>query len=109
MRPFVFAPAAQRDIESILTWTDERFGERARLRYEALLVQAITDVAEHPDLPGSTCGVYFQREFANGVQVTRGGTQSDYFFNNSRIAAIFGALCSFWSAYSNTPQDPHFE
>ncbi len=54
MHPFVIAPIAQRDIESILAWTDEHFGERARLRYEALLVRAISDAASNPDLPGSS-------------------------------------------------------
>jgi toxin ParE1/3/4 len=53
MPQFVLAPAAEKDIDSILLWTEERFGEQARLRYEALLVQAITDVAKCPDLPGS--------------------------------------------------------
>ena len=47
------APAAERDIESILAWTHEHFGERARLRYEALLSQAIADVADDPDRAGS--------------------------------------------------------
>lgn len=54
MPPLVLAPAAQRDTEAILAWTHEHFGERARLRYEALLTQAITDVAADPDLLGST-------------------------------------------------------
>jgi toxin ParE1/3/4 len=44
---------AERDITSILAWTHEHFGEQARLRYEALLVQAIVDVAEDPERPGS--------------------------------------------------------
>lgn len=46
MPRFVISPAAERDIRSILEWTQERFGEQARLRYEALLVRAILDVAE---------------------------------------------------------------
>jgi toxin ParE1/3/4 len=45
MPPLVIAPAAEHDIESILIWTHEHFGEQARLRYEALLVQAIVNVA----------------------------------------------------------------
>ena len=39
MRRYILAPAAEQDIESILSWTHERFGERARLRYEALLIR----------------------------------------------------------------------
>jgi len=45
---YVLSPAAQRDIRAILVWTHERFGERGRMRYELLLVQAIHDVAESP-------------------------------------------------------------
>jgi toxin ParE1/3/4 len=51
---FTISPAAEDDISSILAWTHQRFGERARLRYEALLVQAIFDVADNPERPGST-------------------------------------------------------
>jgi toxin ParE1/3/4 len=54
MRPFIIAPAAERDIQTVLAWTHEHFGERARRRYEALLLQAISDVAENSDLPGSS-------------------------------------------------------
>jgi toxin ParE1/3/4 len=54
MTRYTLSPAAERDIASILAWTDEHFGEQARLRYEALLVQAIVDVAEDPQRPGST-------------------------------------------------------
>lgn len=48
----VFAKAANEDIVSILEWSYENFGEQARLRYEALLTQAIIDIAESPDRPG---------------------------------------------------------
>ena len=51
-RHVIIAPAAQRDVEAILIWTHERFGEQARLRYEAILCQAIVDVAEDPDRTG---------------------------------------------------------
>lgn len=48
----VLAKAANADIVSILEWSHENFGEQARLRYEALLTQAIIDIAESPDRPG---------------------------------------------------------
>lgn len=48
MASFTLSVVAERDIVSILTWTHEHFGEQARLRYEALLVQAMIDVAENP-------------------------------------------------------------
>ena len=53
MSRFVLAPAAERDIEEILRWSDEQFGEQARMRYEALLVRAILDVSEEPERAGS--------------------------------------------------------
>ncbi len=45
--------AAQGDIVDALTWTHERFGELARLRYESLIVAALRDVASAPERPGS--------------------------------------------------------
>lgn len=53
MRGCIVSSAAEHAIESILRWTDEHFGERARLRYEALLIQAIADLAQDPERPGS--------------------------------------------------------
>jgi toxin ParE1/3/4 len=47
------SPPAERDIESILAWTHEAFGAAGRLRYEALLVRAILDVADDPERAGS--------------------------------------------------------
>jgi toxin ParE1/3/4 len=45
--------AAQADVIDILAWTQEQFGEAARLRYESLLVAALRDIATQPDRPGS--------------------------------------------------------
>lgn len=52
MARFVLSPLAEADIEGILAWTHEHFGESARRRYEELLVQAILDVAADPERPG---------------------------------------------------------
>lgn len=52
MAKFVLAPAAEADIEGILAWTHEHFGEAARLRYEELLAQAILDIAANPERSG---------------------------------------------------------
>ena len=49
----IISPAAELDIDSILAWTEERFGEQGRLRYEALLIRAILDVADDPQRLGS--------------------------------------------------------
>jgi len=45
--------AAQADVVNILAWTQEQFGEAARLRYESLIVAALRDVATQPDRPSS--------------------------------------------------------
>lgn len=45
--------AAQGDVLDILAWTDEQFGEAARLRYESLIVVALRDLARQSDRPGS--------------------------------------------------------
>ena len=47
------SPAAGRDIEVLLEWGQEHFGEKGRLRYEALLAQAIKDVVADPERAGS--------------------------------------------------------
>lgn len=52
MARFVLSPLAESDIEGILAWTYEHFGESVRLRYEESLVQAILDVAADPKRPG---------------------------------------------------------
>ena len=53
MAQYRLSPQAEQDIEAILAWTDEEFGEKARFRYEALLIRAILDVAENPGRVGS--------------------------------------------------------
>lgn len=53
MPRFRLSPQAVRDIEIILAWTHEEFGEEARRRYETLLAKAMTDVAESPNRAGS--------------------------------------------------------
>ncbi|HTP72911.1 MAG TPA: type II toxin-antitoxin system RelE/ParE family toxin [Burkholderiaceae bacterium] len=45
--------AAQADIVEILAWSEDQFGESARLRYEALIAAALRDIAEQPDRTGS--------------------------------------------------------
>jgi toxin ParE1/3/4 len=46
----ISAPASN-DIGDIWTWTLERFGHAAALRYETLIDQAIADLAEDPARP----------------------------------------------------------
>ncbi len=47
------AAPALRDIGDIWVWTVERFGHAAALRYEALIDQAIADLADDPARPAA--------------------------------------------------------
>lgn len=53
MLRYRLSDAAQADVIDILAWTQEQFGEAARLRYESLIVAALRDVATQPDGPSS--------------------------------------------------------
>jgi toxin ParE1/3/4 len=53
MLRYRLSPQAEQDIEAILVWTHDEFGEKVRRRYEALLTRAIMDVAENPERTGS--------------------------------------------------------
>ena len=44
--------AARQDIEDLLAWSEEHFGQAARQRYEALLACALQDVADDTSRPG---------------------------------------------------------
>ncbi|WP_165068926.1 type II toxin-antitoxin system RelE/ParE family toxin [Paludisphaera rhizosphaerae] len=63
MTRFRLSPQAERDIEAILGWSHEQFGERVRLRYEELLTQSILDLVEDP----RRVGVQERPELANGA------------------------------------------
>lgn len=52
MANYRLSDIAQQDIEAILSWTQVQFGDGQRLRYEALLVRAILDVAADPGRAG---------------------------------------------------------
>jgi toxin ParE1/3/4 len=53
MTQVILSAVAQQDIRAILAWTQSEFGGNARLRYEALIIQAIRDIVTDPDRPGS--------------------------------------------------------
>jgi toxin ParE1/3/4 len=53
MLRYRLSAAARADVVEILAWSQEQFGESARLRYEALLVTALRDIAEQPERAGS--------------------------------------------------------
>lgn len=53
MGSFRLTDAAQSDIVEILAWSQARFGEAARKRYERLIITALRDIAGAPERPGS--------------------------------------------------------
>ena len=48
-----FAAPVLRDIAAILKWSRREFGNAAAQRYDALIKQALRDIGEDPELPGS--------------------------------------------------------
>ena len=57
--------AARRDMIAMMDWSLKEFGPDAALRYDALMTQALSDIADDPERPGT------QRrpELAQGVRV----------------------------------------
>lgn len=53
MANFKLSAAAEADIVALLAWTESRFGDLARRRYETLLASALRDIAADPDRLGS--------------------------------------------------------
>ena len=53
MATYRLSAAAQADIVDILFWSQTRFGEAARTRYERLIVAALRDISADPYRPGS--------------------------------------------------------
>jgi toxin ParE1/3/4 len=50
----IIAPKARSDIVSILAWTEENFGPQTLKRYGKLIATAIEEVADNPELAGSS-------------------------------------------------------
>lgn len=44
---------AKRDLSGLMEWTVQEFGERAALRYDTLIKQALKDIGADPERPGS--------------------------------------------------------
>ena len=44
---------ARRDLSGLMEWTVQEFGERAALRYDTLIKQALKDIGADPERPGS--------------------------------------------------------
>jgi toxin ParE1/3/4 len=53
MRSYRISAAAEEDIIELLAYSERQFGERARKRYEAVLLTAIRDIASDPERLGS--------------------------------------------------------
>jgi len=50
----IIAPQARNDIVSILVWTEQNFGPQTLKRYAKLIATAIEQVAENPEVFGSS-------------------------------------------------------
>jgi toxin ParE1/3/4 len=51
--PIILADPAKRDLAEVMEWSVREFGERAALRYDALIRQALKDIAADPERAGS--------------------------------------------------------
>ena len=49
----VLSAEARRDLRDALRWSETKFGRDAKMRYEALIVQALRDIESEPDRHGS--------------------------------------------------------
>lgn len=54
MAAYRLTQPARSDIVRVLTWSQDRFGIQARMRYRALIDAAINDIAVEPTRVGST-------------------------------------------------------
>lgn len=82
MPRYFLAPQVLRDIDAILAHSHERFGEPARLRYEALLVQAIDDVTDEPERSGARS----RPEIADDARTYH------LYFSRNRVPAAIGRV-----------------
>ena len=68
---------AKRDISTIVRWSLREFGEAAALRYEALILQALRDIGEDPERPGSKERPEIMIEGARGYHLSFSRTRMD--------------------------------
>ena len=64
MARYRLTAAAEADILDLLAWSQMRFGEGARRRYERLIATALRDISAAPELPGSAA----RPELGEGVR-----------------------------------------
>jgi toxin ParE1/3/4 len=82
------APRARTDIREALLWSNERFGERAAIRYRELIRQALHDIADDPERPGSKP----RSDLGRGIRTYH------LFFSRGRVRDVAGAV--------NAPRHP---
>lgn len=82
MSRYTISPAAEHDIESILTWSHQQFGESGRLRYEALLIRAILDLDDDPRRTGSR----------RRPEITSGARTYHLWHSRNRVEAASGRV-----------------
>ena len=76
--PVRLAAAAKADIEDILSWTAEHFGEQQARAYAETLAAALTGLSEGPDTPGARA----RSDIAKGLftlHVARHGRKGRHF------------------------------
>jgi toxin ParE1/3/4 len=78
----ILSPSARTDIREVLLWSQERFGQRAAMRYRDLLKQALRDIAADPNRPGSR----ERPELARGVRTYH------LFFSRDRARSGLGVV-----------------
>lgn len=71
------SPQAERDIEEVLAWTLDNFGEGKRAEYESLIRLALKEVAHNPDIGRSRPELH---ERARTLHIARPGKRARHFF-----------------------------
>jgi toxin ParE1/3/4 len=82
---------AERDLQDIFRWSEAEFGILAADRYEALIAQALADIAEDPVRPGAKqrdelfAGIYTYHLVFSREHVSEGRVKSPRHFLVYRI------------------------
>jgi toxin ParE1/3/4 len=114
----IIAPKARSDIASILAWTEENFGPLILKRYAKLIATAIEQVAENPELAGSsqrpeitehcrTYHLYFSRKSAGraGDRIRKPRHFLLYCVAESNIVEIGRVLHDSMDLLANLPEE----
>ena len=114
----IIAPKARSDIASILAWTEENFGPQSLRRYGKLIATAIEQVANNPELAGSsqrpeiadhcrTYHLYFSRKSAGrtGDRIRQSRHLLLYRVTESNLVEIGRVLHESMDLQANLPEE----